>query len=127
MKKQFFAAAMILALGAGFTACSNDDLGKQEGKEVARSASTYMTVTFEMPRVNSTRAASDGQDKPQPDFNNIGEWSGQDKVTSFTLYVFNGNTAASTLEVMKTYQAGSFTTPTVSGKVVVKPNDAFLV
>lgn len=127
MKKQFFAAAMILALGAGFTACSNDDLGKQEGKEVARSASTYMTVTFEMPRVNSTRAASDGQDKPQPDFNNIGEWAGQDKVTSFTLYVFNGNTAASTLEVMKTYQAGSFTTPTVSGKVVVKPNDAFLV
>jgi len=36
MKKQFFAAALILALGAGFTACSNDDLGKSEGKEVAQ-------------------------------------------------------------------------------------------
>lgn len=127
MKKQFFAAAMILALGAGFTACSNDDLGKQEGKEVARSASTYMTVTFEMPRVNSTRAASDGQDKPQPDSHHIGEWTGQDKVTSFTLYVFAGNAATDKLEVVKTYSAGSFTTPTVGGKVVVKPNDAFLV
>ena len=128
MKKQFFAAAMILALGVGFTACSNDDLGKQEGKQVAQNASTYMTVTFEMPRVNSTRAAADGQDKPAPDSNYLGQWQGQDKVTSFTLYVFGGTGSTDKLEVMKTYQAGSFTTSSgTDDKVVVKPNDAFLV
>ncbi len=128
MKKQFFAAAMILALGAGFTACSNDDLGKQEGKQVAQNASTYMTVTFDMPRVNSTRAtAADGQDKDTPDFNYLGQWSGQDKVTSFTLFVFAGKTADSKLEVAKEYSAGSFTVSTATGNAVVKPNEAFLV
>lgn len=85
MKKQFFAAAMILALGAGFTACSNDDLGKQEGKQVAQNADTYMSVSFTLPSTNSTRAAADGQDKDEPDFNRKGEWSGNDKISQVTI------------------------------------------
>ena len=56
MKKQFFAAALILALGAGFTACSNDDLGKNEGKEVAQNGTAFMSVSFTLPAPATTRA-----------------------------------------------------------------------
>lgn len=127
MKKQFFAAAMILALGAGFTACSNDDLGRQEGKEVARNADTYMTVSFTLPKANTTRAttAADGQDKPNPDFNHIGTWQGNDKISKVAIYVFGGHTAASTLEALQV--VNNPTVSTVGGKVLVRPQNAFKV
>lgn len=127
MKKQFFAAAMILALGAGFTACSNDDLGRQEGKEVARNADTYMTVSFTLPKANTTRAttAADGQDKPNPDFNHIGTWQGNDKISKVAIYVFGGNTATSTLEALQV--VNNPTVSTVGGKVLVRPQNAFKV
>ncbi len=125
MKKQFFAAAMILALGAGFTACSNDDLGKQEGKEVARNADTYMSVTFTLPKANTTRAAVDGQDKDTPDFNHIGTWGGSDKIESVKIYVFAGNQTTDKLEAIETVNNPVLTTS--GGNVVVKSPQPFKI
>ncbi|MBF0946145.1 MAG: hypothetical protein HXK16_09960, partial [Alloprevotella sp.] len=128
MKKQFFAAAMILALGAGFTACSNDDLGKQEGKEVAQNADSYMSVTFTLPKASATRAATaaDGQDKDQPDYNYLGTWNGADDIKKVKIYVFNGTDAtSSTLEVLETVTNPVLTT--VGGNIVVKSPQPFKI
>ena len=128
MKKQFFAAAMILALGAGFTACSNDDLGKQEGKEVAQNADSYMSVTFTLPKASATRAATaaDGQDKDQPDYNYLGTWNGADDIKKVKIYVFNGTDAtSSTLEVLETVTNPVLTT--VDGNIVVKSPQPFKI
>ena len=48
---------MALVLGAGFTACSSDDLNVKPGTEVNQKATTYMSVSFVLPTANSTRAA----------------------------------------------------------------------
>lgn len=127
MKKQFFAAAMILALGAGFTACSNDDLGKQEGKEVAQNADSYMSVTFTLPKASATRAATaaDGQDKDNPDYNYLGSWDGADDIKKVKIYVFNGNNTTSTLEVLETVSNPVLTT--VDGNIVVKSPQPFKI
>lgn len=127
MKKQFFAAAMILALGAGFTACSNDDLGKQEGKQVAQNADTYMSVSFTLPKANTTRAvnAADGQDKDTPDFNHIGTWDGADEIKSVNIYVFDGTADANKLEALE--QVSSPLVTTVDGNLVVKSPQPFKI
>ena len=127
MKKQFFAAAMILALGAGFTACSNDDLGKQEGKEVAQNADSYMSVTFTLPKASATRAATaaDGQDKDNPDYNYLGTWNGADEIKKVKIYVFNGTNTTSTLEVLETVSNPVLTT--VGGNIVVKSPQPFKI
>lgn len=129
MKKQFFVAAMALVLGAGFTACSSDDLNVKPGTEVNQKATTYMSVSFELPSANSTRAADDGQDKNDPDFNHVGKWNGQDKIESVDVYVFNGQTAASTLEVTQNYAAAdlAFTQKNASNQTLVTANKAFKV
>lgn len=125
MKKQFFAAAMILALGAGFTACSNDDLGKQEGKEVAQNADTYMSVTFTLPKASATRAAADGQDKDDPDFNYIGTWGGADDIKSVNIYVFDGTANTNKLEALEKVSSPLVTT--VGGNLVVKSPQPFKI
>jgi Pg-II fimbriae c len=130
MKKQFFVAAMALVLGAGFTACSSDDLNVTPGTEVNQKATTYMSVSFTLPTANSTRAtADDGQDKNDPDFNNVGKWNGQDKIESVDVYVFNGQTATSTLEVTQNYAAAdlAFTQKNASNETLVTANKAFKV
>ena len=130
MKKQFFVAAMALVLGAGFTACSSDDLNVKPGTEVNQKATTYMSVSFTLPTANSTRAtADDGQDKNDPDFNNVGKWNGQDKIESVDVYVFNGQTATSTLEVTQNYAAAdlAFTQKNASNETLVTANKAFKV
>lgn len=127
MKKQFFVAAMALALGAGFTACSSDDLNAKGGVEQVQKGTTYMSVSFTLPTGMSTRAAADGQDKPAPDFNNVGKWEGQDKIKKVLVYVFD---AANKLEVKQEYNGTdlAFTQDnTGSGKAVVTPNSAFKV
>lgn len=125
MKKQFFAAAMILALGAGFTACSNDDLGKQEGKEVARNADTYMSVTFTLPKASATRAAADDQDNTNPGFNYIGTWDGADEIEKVKIYVFAGNQPTDKLEVVETVDNPVMTTS--GSNVVVKSPQPFKI
>lgn len=125
MKKQFFAAAMILALGAGFTACSNDDLGKQEGKQVAQNADTYMSVSFTLPKASATRAAADGQDKDNPDFNYIGTWGGADDIKSVNIYVFDGTANTNKLEALEKVSSPLVTT--VGGNIVVKSPQPFKI
>ena len=129
MKKQFFVAAMALVLGAGFTACSSDDLNAKTGTEVNQKATTYMSVSFALPAANSTRAAADGQDDANPKFNNVGKWNGQDKIESVDVYVFNGQTTSSTLEVTQNYAAAdlAFTQKNASNETLVTANKAFKV
>ncbi len=128
MKKQFFVAAMALVLGASFTACSSDDLNVKPGTEVNQKATTYMSVSFVLPTANSTRAtADDGQDKNDPDFNNVGKWAGKDDIKKVNVYVFD-NTGA--LEANPTYTTAqlSFTqVSTGAAQAKVSANTAFKV
>lgn len=127
MKKQFFVAAMALVLGASFTACSSDDLNVKPGTEVNQKATTYMSVSFVLPTANSTRAAADGQDKNDPDFNNVGKWAGKDDIKKVNVYVFN---AAGTLEAAPTYTTAQLSFAQVStgtAEAKVTPNSAFKV
>ena len=127
MKKQFFVAAMALVLGAGFTACSSDDLNVTPGTEVNEKATTYMSVSFVLPTANSTRAAADGQDENDPKFNNVGKWAGKDDIKKVNVYVFN---AAGTLEAAPSYNAAQLSfaqVSTGSDQAKVTPNSAFKV
>jgi Pg-II fimbriae c len=127
MKKQFFVAAMALVLGAGFTACSSDDLNAKTGTEVNQKATTYMSVSFELPSANGTRAADDKQDENNPEFNNVGKWAGKDKIEKVNVYVFN---AAGTLEAAPSYNDTQLAVTQVStgaDKAKVTPNSAFKV
>lgn len=119
MKKQFFAAAMILALGAGFTACSNDDLGKSEGKEVAQSGTAYMSVSFTLPAPATTRAEAADPARYQH-----GTWNGKDKIESVKVYVF----ADDKLEKVASYSEAQLSLDQKgSGYVKVSTNEAFKV
>ena len=128
MKKQFFVAAMAVALGAGLTACSSDNLDVKNPTEVNQKASTYMSVSFELPAASGTRAADDKQDDAAPEFNNVGKWAGQDKVKKVAVYVFNGAASNSTLEVYREYNDTELAfTQNSAGKAVVSANNAFKV
>ena len=117
MKKQFFAAALILALGAGFTACSNDDLSKSEGKEVAQSGTAYMSVSFTIPAPATTRAEAD------PARYQYGNWNGQDKINSVKVYVFGDGDK---LDIVVTLSSLTLD-PRTTGTVKVSSNEAFKV
>lgn len=122
MKKQFFAAALILALGAGFTACSNDDLGKSEGKEVAQNGTAFMSVSFTLPAPATTRAEAD------PARYQYGKWNGQDKIKSVKVYVFQTEGGATTLEKMvELSDAQLRLDQKATGDVKVSANEAFKV
>ncbi len=102
MKKQFFAAAMILALGAGFTACSSDDLNVKDQKEAksGKTATGYLTYTFSVATPGGTRATNDEQDDEagNPGYNFVEKWKGNDKIVSVTAYIFDGTGAGAQLE-----------------------------
>lgn len=117
MKKQFFAAALILALGAGFTACSNDDLSKSEGKEVAQSGTAYMSVSFTIPAPATTRAEAD------PARYQYGNWNGQDKINSVKVYVFGDGDKLEKVVTLSNLSLDQRTT----GTVKVSSNEAFKV
>lgn len=119
MKKQFFAAALILALGAGFTACSNDDLGKSEGKEVAQNGTAFMSVSFTLPAPATTRAEAADAARYQH-----GTWNGKDKIESVKVYVF----ADDKLEKVASYSEAQLSLDQKgSGDVKVSTNEAFKV
>ena len=127
MKKQFFVAAMALVLGAGFTACSSDDLNVKPGTEVNQKATTYMSVSFVLPTANSTRAAADGQDDADPKFNNVGKWAGKDDIQKVNVYVFDN---AGNLEAHPTYTTAQLSfaqVSTGSAEAKVSANTAFKV
>lgn len=132
MKKQFFAAAMILALGAGFTACSSDDLNVKEQKEVknGKEATTYMSYTFTVP-TPGTRATNDGQGDAQPKNNYITDFKGADKIAKVSAYVFNGDEGSATLEAKQTLTGTDdfdfVQDQTGTGKTIIKPKKAIKV
>ena len=135
MKKLFWGAVIPLMLSVGFTACSKydfNDENDEDGKEVSTKATTYMSVSFTLPTSNDTRSYNDGQDKDDPDFNNVGKWHGKDKIKSVNVYVFkitdeiNGR---GELEVIHKYAASDlgFTQKSISNKTLITPNKAFKV
>ena len=132
MKKQFFAAAMILALGAGFTACSSDDLNVKDQKEVknGKEATTYMSYTFTVP-TPGTRATNDGQGDAQPKNNYITDFKGADKIAKVSAYVFNGDEGSATLEAKQTLTGTDdfdfVQDQTGTGKTIIKPKKAIKV
>ena len=131
MKKQFFAAAMILALGAGFTACSSDDLNVKEQKEVkaGQETMTYMSFSFNVP-VSGTRAEAtdDAQAGSTPGNNHVAEYQGNDAIKKVSVYIFAGDNGAAKLEEAKDFGAGDFTyVNDENGKTVVKPTKAIQV
>ena len=132
MKKQFFAAAMILALGAGFTACSNDDLGKQEAKAVSQTGTSYMSISFTLPAPAGTRASNSVAAAGTPATGSgryqYGSWNGDDKIKSVKVFVFKTENGASTLEKVQTYNEGDLAfTQNTTGTVKVIANDAFKI
>ena len=133
MKKQFFVAAMAVALGAGLTACSSDNLDPKDPTTVGQKASTYMSVSFEFPAATGTRATDDGQGKPAPDFNNQGIWKGQDKIEKVEVYVFKaaGATAddADQREALQSFSETdlAFTQNPATGSPYVNSKKAFKV
>lgn len=131
MKKQFFAAAMILALGAGFTACSSDDLNVKEQKEVksGKETMTYMTYTFSIP-ASGTRAATDTDEQggTTPGFNRVAEYQGNDAIKKVAVYVFAGDNGAAKLEATQSLGATAFEYKNdENGKTVIKPKKGIQV
>ena len=134
MKKLFWGAVIPLMLSVGFTACSKYDFNDENGEdreEVSTKATTYMSVSFTLPTSNDTRSSYDGQDKDDPDFNNVGKWHGKDKIKSVTVYVFKieNNGIDVKLEVIHKYAASDlgFTQKSISNKTLVTANKAFKV
>lgn len=120
MKKQFFAAALILALGAGFTACSNDDLGKNEGKVVTQNGTAFMSVSFTLPAPATTRASNSDATPPRYQY---GSWNGQDKIKSVKVYVFNDQDKLEKVVTLSNLSLDQQAT----GTVKVSSNEAFKV
>lgn len=132
MKKQFFAAAMILALGAGFTACSSDDLNVKEQKSVAQMGTSYMSISFTLPAPAGTRASNSDASAGTPATGSgryqYGSWNGDDKIKSVKVFVFKTEGGATTLEKVQTYNEGDLAlTQNTTGTVKVIANDAFKI
>ena len=132
MKKQFFAAAMILALGAGFTACSSDDLNVKEQKEVksGQTATTYMTYSFSVATPGGTRATNDEQDDEagNPGYNFVEKWKGNDKIEKVVAYIFDGDQSGAQLEQKVETPIADLTFAQEEGdKTVIKPKKGIKV
>ena len=137
MKKQFFAAAMILALGAGFTACSSDDLNVKEQKEAksGKTATGYLTYTFSVATPGGTRASNSGNDQQgddnatdQPGYNFVERWKGNDKIVKVAAYIFDGDGNGAQLEKKEVTLVANLTfAQDEAGKTVIKPTKGIQV
>lgn len=122
MRKNVFAAALILALGVGsFAACSSDDVvtPPQPGTETL-GGTTFMTVKFAIPQGNAQRSEN---------YNFVGLWSGRDKIESYKAYIFNGTTGTDKLEAIQVLTSADFGTSVTSStnELVVTPTKAIRV
>lgn len=121
MRKNVFAAALILALGVGsFAACSSDDVvtPPQPGTETL-GGTTFMTVKFAIPQGNAQRSEN---------YNFVGLWSGRDKIESYKAYIFNGTAPTDKLEAVQVLTSTDFgTSVSSSNELVVKPTKAIRV
>lgn len=137
MKKQFFAAAMILALGAGFTACSSDDLNVKEQKEAksGKTATGYLTYTFSVATPGGTRASNASNDTQgdddataQPGYNFVERWKGNDKIVKVAAYIFDGDGNGAQLEKKEVTPVANLTfVQDEAGKTVIKPTKGIQV
>ncbi len=133
MKKQFFAAAMILALGAGFTACSSDDLNVKSASENAGQKlanSTYMSFVLDVADLNNTRdarATDDGQGNATPSYNHVGQWKGIDEVSAINYYIFDGVTGGSKLEAQGQLNAANWTVDNTGSNLKITPKKGIQV
>ena len=120
MKKNFFAAALILSLGVGsFAACSSDDVPVNPTEK--KKTTTMMSIALKMPAASGQRAATD-----QP-YNYIGEWLGQEKVNKVEVFVFNGTGTGATLEAHETFNNGDYSAGVVGNEVVFRPNKGIAI
>lgn len=122
MRKNVFAAALILALGVGsFAACSSDDVvtPPQPGTETL-GGTTFMTVKFSMPQGNAQRSEN---------YNFVGLWSGRDKIEGYKAYIFNGTAPTDKLEAVQVLTTADFGTSVTSStnELVVTPTKAIRV
>lgn len=122
MRKNVFAAALILALGVGsFAACSSDDVvtPPQPGTETL-GGTTFMTVRFAIPQGSTQRSEN---------YNFVGLWSGRDKIESYKAYIFNGTTGTDKLEAIQVLTSADFGTSVTSStnELVVTPTKAIRV
>ena len=119
MRKNVFAAALILALGVGsFAACSSDDVVTPQHGTETLGGTTFMTVKFSVPQGNAQRSH---------DYNYIGEWAGRDDVQSYKAYIFDGTTPSSTLEAVQVLTASDFSAAAVGNNYVITPTKAVRV
>ena len=120
MKKNFFAAALILSLGVGsFAACSSDDINGHQTEQ--KKTTTMMSIALKMPAASGQRAATD-----EP-YNYIGEWLGQEKVNQVEVYVFEGTAGTDKLEAHQTFNAGDYSAGVVGNEVVFRPNKGIAI
>lgn len=138
MKKQFFAAAMILALGAGFTACSSDDLNVKSASEKTEQTlanSTYMSFVLNVADLNNTRDSrasnwsetSDNQASTSPSYNHVGQWKGIDEVSAVNYYIFDGVSGGAKLEAQGTLDATNWDVDKTGNELKIKPKKGIQV
>lgn len=120
MRKNVFAAALILALGVGsFAACSSDDVVPPQPGTETLGGTTFMTVKFAIPQGSAQRSN---------DYNHIGPWSGRDQIEGYKAYIFNGIGGSDKLEAVQVLTSADFAAaPNSSNQLVVTPNKAVRV
>lgn len=119
MRKNVFAAALILALGVGsFAACSSDDVVTPQHGTETLGGTTFMTVKFAIPQGNSQRSH---------DYNFVGLWSGRDDVQGYKAYIFDGTTGTSTLEAVQVLTSSDFSQAASGNNYVITPTKAVRV
>jgi len=116
MKKNFFAAALILSLGVGsFAACSSDDVPVNPTEQ--KKTTTMMSIALKMPAASGQRAATD-----EP-YNYIGEWLGQEKVKNVKVYIFDtGSGNREVNPVLFNAATNDFSASLVGTDFLIRPN-----
>ena len=119
MRKNVFAAALILALGVGsFAACSSDDVVPPQPGTETLGGTTFMAVKFAIPQGTAQRSN---------DYNHIGPWSGRDQIEGYKAYIFSGAAGSETLEAVQYLTSTDFAQAAVGNNYVITPNKAVRV
>ena len=101
-----------VALGLGLTACNSEDVN---GPVDESKANTHVSVTLSL-STKGTRALPD-------DYNKIGEWAGQDKIKTITVYLVDGTTVNSKTFNVGPTEAYIVSTTAVPGSITIVPQN----
>ena len=111
-----FLLMAVVALGAGFTACNNDDV-PQNGTDDGAKANTHVAVTFSVGSNTATPRAL-----PQ-DYNPVGTWAGKDKIEKINIYLVDNKSVTSwqsAADLSDDYtQTGNVLTPKATGNAAI--------